>query len=297
VPYDEQAKQMMVRLAEKLPPGLGERLADEAARLGPEALRLLLRFPEPLVHAGFRRWVRTVALRMPREQAVGVLIDALAHPDWRIHEIARDGLLEIGPEAREALVKSLAECPSAGGRRQALWCLHRLAETLSPPGEGDASLIQHIERAARADPSEEVRSAAVVALSRCEGPDPAGAILAGLADPSERVRLEAAKAAGRCRLKGAVPRLVEMLAHDDAEVRGDVIYALDRTGDARAAPAVRARLADSDWYVRWAAVKALEGLWEPSNVAALRNALEDPHPLVAAAAAETLAARAAEPVL
>jgi len=288
--YDDEAKQMMVRLADKLPAGLGDTLADQAAALGPEALTLLLRFPEPLVYAGIRRWVRKVARRMDPAGARPVLLAAMSRPDWRIFEIARDVLCDTALSARDELTALLAGGEHAGGRLQALYCLDRLADPLT--GAGEAGIVPHMARAAKTDPDEAVRAAAVVALTRCD-PEGAGeALLAALADPAEAVRLQAAKAAGRLRLAPAGPMILPLLDHDDPDVRADAVYALDRIGDAAAAGPVADRLGDDDWYVRWSAAAALRRLWQDANVAALRRATEDSHPLVAAAAAETLAAKA-----
>ncbi|MHC4715474.1 MAG: HEAT repeat domain-containing protein [Planctomycetota bacterium] len=295
VSYDDEAKQMMVRLHERLSPEVAAELAAEVIRLGPEALKLLLRFPEPLVYAAVRRWIAGVAAQMPRDQAVPVLIEALSHPDWRIYQIARDALSAMGTEVRDTLAENLSACPSPDGRGQTLWCLHRLADPLSPLGVGDGSLVPAIAAAAAEDESETVRAAAVEALSRCEAPDAEAAIVRALEDPSDAVRLSAARAAGRLRATGAVAGLVALLEHDDPDARADVIYALDRIGDPRAAGPVCQRLADPDWYVRWAAAGALGNLPSADNVGPLRQATADPHPLVAAAAQQALAEQPREP--
>ena len=280
--YDDEAKQMMVRLEEKLPTGLGDMLIEQIVPLGPEMLQLLIRFPESLVYAGVRRWVRKVARRFPREQALPIMIEALSHPDWRVFEIARDVVTWYGLDARDALIANLNDCPSPAGRLNTVYCLHRLADPLAPPGIGDASIVPHLARAAESDESPEVRAAAVIALSRCGAEGVDKPILAALTDESDTVRCEAAAAAGRLKLAGAVAAVASMLGHADPQVRADLLYALSRIGDPSATDPVAACLADTDWYVRWTAVKALQRL-QPEHDA-IGKCREDAHPLVAAAA-------------
>jgi len=288
----EDAKQTLVRLHERLSREVAGTVADELVRLGPEALKLLLSFPEPLVLAASRHWIVAIALRMKREEAIPILLEGLSHPDWRIFQVARDTYAKMGTDGRDALVENLKSCDVVGGRKQTLYCLHRLADPFGPLAIGDRTLIAPIAEAAASDASEEVRAMAVEVLSRSEAHDAEDTIAGALEDASESVRLEAAKAAGRLGLKKAVGALVEMLDHTQAEVRADVIYSLDRIGEVKSASAVRGRLDDEDWYVRWAAAKALENLWEPENVAALKRAAEDKNPVVAVAAVETLARKA-----
>ena len=215
-----------------------------------------------------------------------MLIDALAHPDWRIFEIARYSLARMGSSVKDALLANLTQCGKPRGRIETLWCLHQLADPFSPSGSGDASLLPHIEQAARSDDSDQVRAKAIEVLSRSEAFGAEDTIVGAIEDPSEHVRGQAVKAAGRLCLKKAIPFLIETLGHHDPEVRADVIYALDRIGEPCAAKSVRALLTDEDWYVRWCAAKALENLWEPENAAALESAANDSHRLVALAACE-----------
>ena len=287
--YRQQAKDAMDRLRPHLSPETVEACASEIVRLGPEALKLCLSFPEPLVFPATRHWIVSVALRMPRDQAVPVLLEALAHPDWRIFQIARDALSKLGTEVTDALVTHLDACTVPGGRMQTLYCLHRLADPFGPLAVGDMTLIEPIAEVAASDPSPEVRACAVTVLSRSEAYEAAEVIVRALEDPDETVRLAAMNAAGRLRLKPAAERIVRMLDHDDAEVRADVLYALDRIGDVSVAPAVRDCLSDESFYVRWAAVGALESLWEDANVVALEAAARDENTVVAVAALETLA--------
>ncbi len=289
--YNDDAKQIMVRLEEKVSPEFVETVTAEVLRLGPEVFKLLLAFPETLVYAGVRRWVVRTAMTMDRDAVVPMLLEGLSHTDWRIFEICRHALARMGGDVRDALVAHLPECATANGKIQNLWCLEQLADPFSPRGSGDPSLIPCIEEVARSDDSAEARAAAICTLSRCEAYGAEDTIVAALDDPAETVRLHAARAAGRLRLKSAVPCLVKMLEHEDAEVRADVVYALDRTGDPAAAPAVRALLDDDDWYVRWAAVAALGCLWTAENADVLEAACADPNRVVSVAAREALDAR------
>jgi len=292
--YDQDAKNAMDRLHSKLSPEAVEACAAEIIRLGPEALKLCLTFPEPLVFPATRHWIVSVALRMKQEDALPVLLEALAHPDWRIFQIARDALTKLGPEVKDSLVQNLKTSEVPGGRIQTLYCLHRLADPFGPLAVGDGTLIAPIAEVAAEDESPEVRVMAVRVLSWSEAHGAADTIVRALADPSEAVRLEAARAAGRLRLRDAVTGLIAMLDHADPEVRADVLYALDRIGDTSAAPVARDRLTDDDWYVRWTAAKALENLWEDANAGALEAAVDDDNPIVAIAAIETLARKAPE---
>jgi len=292
--YDQDAKDAMDRLRPRLSPETVEACAQEIIRLGPEALKLCLSFPDPLVFAATRHWIVSVALRMPRDEAVPVLLEALAHPDWRIFQIARDALAKLGTEVRDALVSHLNTCTVPGGRIQTLYCLHRLADPFGPLAVGDLTLIDPIAKVAATDASAEVRAYAIAVLSRSEAYEAADVVVRALDDPDETVRLAAMNAAGRLRLKPATSTLVAMLGHDEAEVRADVLYALDRIGEISAAPAARACLKDGDPYVRWAAVGTLETLWETENVRPLQAAVRDENTVVAVAALETLARKAPE---
>lgn len=292
--YNEEAKQIMVRLHEsrKITPALGEQIAQEIIRLGPEAFKLLVTWADPLVYAGLRRWVRSVALRMKREEVVPILLEAMSHPDFPVHETGMYTLWEMGTDVRDALVENLSKCEVPGGRIRTLWCLHRLADPYSSAGIGDKSVLPAMQAAAKSDPSEHVRGSAVEMLSRCEAASAEENVLAGLEDTSEHVRFHAAKSAGRMRLAKAVGAMVQMLDDKDPDVRADVVYALDQIGDAGAAKAVRKLLSDADWCVRWAAAKALENLWEDQNIEPLIQATADENSLVAVAALETLSLKA-----
>jgi HEAT repeat protein len=290
--YNQEAKEAIDRLRPRLSPEVVEACAAEIARLGPEALKLCLTFPEPLIFAATRHWIVSIALRMPREEAVPVLLEALAHPDWRIFQIARDALAKLGTEVKDELVRNLESCRVPGGRIQTLYCLHFLADPYGPLAIGDQSLIGPIAKVAESDGSPEVRAYAIDVLSRSEAHDAEPTIAKALEDEDESVRLAAMRAAGRLRLKACVPALVQMVDHDDAEVRADVLYALDRIGDVSAAAAARERLKDESFYVRWSAVGALESLWEDANAAALEAAANDAHHVVAAAARDVLDRRA-----
>ena len=287
--YDQEAKEAIDRLHAKLSPEAVEACAEEIIRLGPEALRLCMTFPEVLLFPATRHWIVSVALRMPREQALPVLLEALAHPDWRIFQIARDTIAKMGAEVKDALVEYLQTCPVPGGRVQTLYCLHRLADPFGPLAVGDRSLIAPIAKVAESDESPEVRAHAITVLSRSEADQAGDTVIGALDDDCEDVRLAAMKAAGRLALKDTVPALLRMLDHDEAEVRADVVWALDRIGDVGAASALRDCLGDEDFYVRWAAARALENLWENENVPALEAAAHDENTIVAVAALETLA--------
>ncbi len=292
--YNQDAKNAMDRLHSKLSPEVVEACAREIIRLGPEAFKLLVTFPEPLVFPATRHWIVSVALRMKREDVVPILLEALAHPDWRIFQIARDAIAKMGTEVTSDLVANLKRCTVPGGRIHTLYCLHRLADPFGPLAVGDKSLIARIAKVAGSDESAEVRAKAIEVLSRSEAHEAADTVVGALEDESEDVRLAGATAAGRLRLEKAVPSLIKMLTHEDAEVRADVVYSLDRIGDLAAAEAIRERLADDDWYVRWAAARALENLWEDENVAALESAARDENTLVAIAAIETLVRKVPE---
>ncbi|HUV39647.1 MAG TPA: HEAT repeat domain-containing protein [Planctomycetota bacterium] len=289
--YEQDDKDRVEHLWTRLSPEAVAACEREILRLGGEALKLCLTFPEPLLFARTRHWLVDIALRMPRDEALPVLLEALSHPAWQIYQIARDAIAKLGVEVKDALVANLRKGTVPGGRIQTLWCLHRLADPFGPLALGDRSLVAPIAEVAASDPAPEVRAYAVTALSRSEAGEAGDVIAKALEDASEEVRLAAMRAAGRLRLRACVPALLKMLDHDDAEVRADVVYALDRIGDVSAAPAVRERLTDESFYVRWAAVGALESLWEDANVGALEAAARDENPVVAKAAAETLARR------
>lgn len=286
--YDDNVKQQMVRLHEKLSPEVVKAIEDEVIRLGPEALQLCLTFPEPLIYARTRHWLKEIALKMDREAVLPVLFEALAHPDWRLFQIARDALTLMGTEVRDELVDFLEHCPVATGRVQALWCIHRLADPYSPLEVGDKTLIPAIEKATK-DESEHVRAMAVQVLSRSEAHESSKALVDALDDPSELVRRKAVDACGRLRLADAATPLLRFLDHEDPQARADAIRALDRIGDVSTAAAVRKIMKDADPYVRWSAATALENLWENANVQALREATKDEEPVVAVAALEILA--------
>ena len=113
--YDEGAKDALDRLHSRVSPEVVETVAQEMVRLGPEALRLLLTFPEPLVFQASRHWIVSIALRMKRDEAVPVLIAGVGDEViWRKRRAEwAEALGMIGPSAKEAipvLVKALGHC-------------------------------------------------------------------------------------------------------------------------------------------------------------------------------------------
>ncbi len=293
--YDEEAKQMMVRLQPRLDGKLVDDIGREVVRLGPEALELILSFPDiTSLYAGVRSWIAKRALEMELDGVLPILIKALSHPNWSINQIARDTLAQMGTDVKDALVENLASCKEPWGRHQTLLCLHRLSDPFGPMQIGDKSLIPYIENVARSDESEVVRGTAVEVLSRSEAFEAEKTIVKALGDSDEPVRRQAVKACLRLRLKKSVKPLIEMLGDAAPELRAEIIYTLDKIGDLGTAEAVRKHLTDKDWYVRWAAAKALENLWEEGNIEPLKHAAEDENQNVAVAAIETLAAKAPE---
>ena len=286
--YEREHKELVEKLWLRLSPEVASACEEEIVRLGPEALKLALTFPEPLLFPPTRRWLARLALRMPQKDVMPVLLEALAHPDWRIYQVARDAISKMGTDARDALVENLETCPSKDGRIQTLYCLHHLADPFGPQAVGDESLIAPIAKVAASDESADVRAYAITVLSRSEASEAADVIAAALDDTSEAVRLAAVAASARLGLKEAISALISMLSHTESEVRADVVRALDRIGDVSAAAVVRERLTDDNWYVRWAAVGALENLWEDDNAAALEAAADDENTVVAVAAREVL---------
>lgn len=292
--YNDDAKQMMVRLQPNINGKLVEELEREIVRLGPEAFKLLITFPETLVYAGMRGWVAKIAMQMKRENVLPILFEALSHPDWRINQIAHRVFAMLGAEVKDLLVENLKKSENDWGRYQTILGLQRLADPFGPFSPGDKSLISHIENAAKSDESEVVRGIAIEVLSRSEAFEAEDTMVKALDDSDESVRRQAVKACRRLRLKKAVKPLIKMLEGSGPETRAEIIYTLDHIGDVKAAEAVRKMLAGSDWYVRWNAVKALENLWEEVNIEPLKRSAEDDNPNVAIAAAETLALKAPE---
>ncbi|MFB3891400.1 MAG: HEAT repeat domain-containing protein [Phycisphaerae bacterium] len=300
-----EVRTLITQLHERMSPQVIEAIEREIVRLGPDALRVILFFPEALVHPPARRRLARLATEMDHAKVLPVLVEALSHPDWRIFQITADALALMGAEPRDALAANLRDCQSAVGRAHTLFCIHRLADPFHWLGIGDRTLVPLIAGAA-GDESAEVRATAVESLSKCEalaGRDEAQAeayaraVTAALDDADETVREQAVKACGRmfdarcgdALSRPAVDRLILMLPAVAGEARADAVRALERIGDIRAAGAVRAMLGDRDPYVRWSAAVALRRLWEMGNATALAAAVNDPDPVVAAAARETLA--------
>ncbi len=145
-------------------------------------------------------------------------------------------------------------------------------------------------RAALASPDEEVRHAAVVALSGSGG-RALPAILVALGDPSWRVRKAATEIILEAPPAESIPLLVGGLRDEvNAGLRNSAMEALARLGGA-AVPALAPLVGDRDADLRKFVVDALGNIESPAADALLRGALEDRDENVAAAAAEYLGRR------
>jgi HEAT repeat protein len=179
------------------------------------------------------------------EEGVPALIQALGKdPSPMVREAAAFGLGVLGaPEASKPLGRALSD-PDAFVRRRAAAALI----VVSPEEVKDQLL-----RAARRDPSPEVRRFAVEAMSGLEGDEAAYAVASCLRDANADVRLYACEV-------------------------------LKKIGTRKQTEALLWLFEDPDENVRWKAVDAVAEFADPAAKNQLIAALNDPSPRVALAA-------------
>ena len=244
--------------------------------------------PEQAADAPFAKaWSRALLGGLAQLWGPQVLVQAMMDESVRVREAAANALVEIGPQAVDAvpaLIQALRNEEEDSDLRQAA------SAALGAIGsEAVPALVQ-----ALADEDEHVRWAAASAL-RDSGPDAVDAVPAlvqALQDEHEDVRQAAASALGKIGPQ-AVPALIEALGDGDAHVRQGASLALGLIGpEAREAVPllIQALEGDEDWLVRSRAAYALGWIGpEPSEaVPALVQALGDESEYVRSAVADAL---------
>ncbi|MBL7737168.1 MAG: HEAT repeat domain-containing protein [Chitinophagaceae bacterium] len=149
----------------------------------------------------------------------------------------------------------------------------KVMELLVEAGEPAVAPIKNVLLASS---DEELRAAAVFALSRIGTPAAMKELVAALGDQGVIVRTAASRVLGLAKHKEAMEKLMELVQQQAAPVRRQAATALGQIGDPRAIPALIRAAADSnDRFVEHAIIYAMISL---NDAGLLRTELGNPSP-------------------
>jgi len=212
----------------------------------------------------------------PAEKRAGIdeLTTLAADGDRRVREMAAFSLGEIGDNAAEETLFTLANDADAAVAAEAVEALSKLKPNL-----------QRYVAIAEGSAPEGVRARAVRFLFRFANDDASGAAMRALGSPSAAIRQEGAYSLARRPLPAAQAQLELLLTDPNTLTRAYAITALGRIGSSASAPKIIAMLGDAHPWVRTNAAVALgriaekdRGVLHAEDLPRIFAGLADPDP-------------------
>ncbi|HEY2419616.1 MAG TPA: HEAT repeat domain-containing protein [Steroidobacteraceae bacterium] len=125
------------------------------------------------------------------------------------------------------------------------------------------------------DANKMIRSAALAALSKMDGPIDAERVCALLRDPEIEVQNRAVELLQRARDPETIKHLVPVLKDESEQARRCAVEVLNEVGDARSVKYLLQALKDDDWWVRSRAGDALGKIGGPKVIDAVLELVRD----------------------
>lgn len=211
------------RAAPKKAPGPGPVIARVAPEHGYFLLRLLLASPNP-VH---RRAAIPGLACLGSKGAVRSLVRALEDPDRRTSDAARKALASLGGRHDSVVMRAVHGGLSKAGPR----AVQARVDIILSLRRG-RTIVRNLLTSHRQD----LRLAALQALTRQLEARDADDVLDLLRDDSRRIRKQACIAVGRLGSHAALPALVDLLEDPDAGVVANATWALRRISGLKLGP-------------------------------------------------------------
>ena len=248
------------------------------------------------------------ALTSSRGYPPHLLLEALATPG-----IAKSALLDVingqrqrfsvrelltaaysqEPNEKAALFRIVAEAadeaalPELLGRLQGKDAVARL-HIINILARFNKPEVQRALQSQISDTSKAIRSAALAALSKMDGPIEVARVCALLRDPEIEVQNRAVEVLQRARDPETIRHLVPVLKDESEQARRCAVEVLNEVGDARSVKYLLQALKDDDWWVRSRAGDALGKIGGPKVIDAVLELVRDRDEDIRRAAVEIL---------
>jgi serine/threonine-protein kinase len=135
--------------------------------------------------------------------------------------------------------------------------------------------VQRAMQTQIADANKMIRTAALAALSKMDGPIDVARICALLRDPEIEVQNRAVELLQRARDPETIKHLVPVLKDESEQARRCAVEVLNEVGDARSVKYLLQALKDDDWWVRSRAGDALGKIGGPKVIDAVLELVRD----------------------
>jgi HEAT repeat protein/tRNA A-37 threonylcarbamoyl transferase component Bud32 len=148
--------------------------------------------------------------------------------------------------------------------------------------------VQRALQSQISDPNKMIRSAALTALSKMDGPIEVARVCALLRDPEIEVQNRAVELLQKARDPETIRHLVPVLKDESEQARRCAVEVLNEIGDARSVKYLLQALKDDDWWVRSRAGDALGKIGGPKVIDAVLELVRDRDEDIRRAAVEIL---------
>ena len=197
------------------------------------------------------------------------------------------------PNEKAALFRIVAEAaddaavPELLGRLQGKDAISRL-HIINILARFNKPEVQRALQVQLADSSKMIRSAALAAMSKMDGPIDVARICSLLRDPEIEVQNRAVELLQRARDPETIRHLVPVLKDESEQARRCAVEVLNEVGDARSVKYLLQALKDDDWWVRSRAGDALGKIGGPKVIDAVLELVRDRDDDIRRAAVEIL---------
>ena len=197
------------------------------------------------------------------------------------------------PNEKAALFRIVAEAadeaavPELLGRLQGKDAISRL-HIINILARFNKPEVQRALQVQLADSSKMIRSAALAAMSKMDGPIDVARVCALLRDPEIEVQNRAVELLQRARDPETIRHLVPVLKDESEQARRCAVEVLNEVGDARSVKYLLQALKDDDWWVRSRAGDALGKIGGPKVIDAVLELVRDRDDDIRRAAVEIL---------
>jgi HEAT repeat protein/tRNA A-37 threonylcarbamoyl transferase component Bud32 len=197
------------------------------------------------------------------------------------------------PNEKAALFRIVAEAadeaavPELLGRLQGKDAISRL-HIITILARFNKPDVQRALQALLTDTSKAIRSAALAAMSKMDGPIDVARVCALLRDPEIEVQNRAVELLQRARDPETIRHLVPVLKDESEQTRRCAVEVLNEVGDARSVKYLLQALKDDDWWVRSRAGDALGKIGGPKVIDAVLELVRDRDDDIRRAAIEIL---------
>jgi serine/threonine-protein kinase len=266
-------------------------------------------YAQAMIHASPRAIAGIAwALTSSRGYPPHMLLEALAMPG-----IAKSALLDVingqrqrfsvrelltaaysqEPNEKAALFRIIAESadesalPELLGRLQGKDPIGRL-HIINILARFNKPEVQRALQTQITDTNKAIRSAALAALSKMDGPIEVARVCALLRDPEIEVQNRAVELLQRARDPETIRHLVPVLKDESEQARRCAVEVLNEVGDARSVKYLLQALKDDDWWVRSRAGDALGKIGGPKVIDAVLELVRDRDEDIRRAAVEIL---------